>query len=217
MSNFKDQNKLNFVRHFVIPEALKVIESKIRIKSQGLIPPFDPLANHCDDSDGKKPSLEISTGYHTEHTAADYLLYVGVVEEKAIDFSAYASFCITGRRLGRDRCGTQLTPDSQSGRPLVGYVVLNEDKLAYDDGKYHTHVSTFVHEVLHALYFHPKAFRLFPPNKSGQPFLYEESDGRGYLQGDNIVRQARDHYGCDAIDRGTLPVNIPQARAALTA
>ena len=81
-------------------------------------------------------------------------------------------------------------------------MVFNEDQVSFSDGKYQMHISTFIHEVLHALYFHPKAFEHFPPNKNGKPFLYKHSDGIAYIQGDNIVREAKRHFGCETLDKG---------------
>lgn len=189
----------------MIPEALKIIYRKIKIKSDGFIPPFNPIKFHCDDSYKKKPSLKITTKYHEENTAADYLLYVGVVEDRFNDFFAYASFCVKGSFFWIYKKFMDhkiICSDSNTNRPLVGYIILNEDKVSYSDGRYQMHISTFIHEVLHALYFHPKAFKFYPPNSKNQPFLLEDKQGLGYLQGDNIVREAREHYNCKSLNKG---------------
>lgn len=99
LANFEDKNKENFVRHFVIPNGLKIIQNKIQIKSDGLIPPFNAIKNGCDDSVDKSPSMKITTKYHEEKTAADLILYVGGVHEKMNGFDAYASFCVQGDYL----------------------------------------------------------------------------------------------------------------------
>lgn len=108
-----------------------------------------------------------------------------------------------------------MTSDKKTHRPLVGYAIFNEASMAFDDGKLQVHVSTFVHEVLHALYFHPKAFEHFPVNSSGQKFLVEEPPGKGFLQGDALVREARRHFGCGLLERGKTPRPSPSNKQCL--
>ena len=55
--------------------------------------------------------------------------------------------------------------------------MFNEAFIEYIDGNYKSHVSTFVHEVLHALYFHPKLFKNFPNNSNGESFLFKDNNG----------------------------------------
>ena len=79
--------------------------------------------------------------------------------------------------------------------------------MSYDDGKHTSQISTFVHEILHVLYFPPKLFQDFLPNSEGKPFLYENDDKIGYIQGNNIVREAREHYDCFSINKGIFLLN----------
>lgn len=92
--------------------------------------------------------------------------------------------------------GPGLTADLKTGRPLVGYAVFNEHFVRYDDGDYQAQVATFVHEVAHALFFHPSLFRMFPKNRRGQSFLSEEVDDVFRLRGNNVLRMLRTHFGC---------------------
>lgn len=96
LSKFKDKQKENFFRELVVPQGLSEISGKIGIKPGGVIPPFDVFGQHCDDSENKEPSLEISTSFHESETDADYLLYLGVVDRPGAGWSAYASFCYKG-------------------------------------------------------------------------------------------------------------------------
>ena len=96
LKNFEDKKKESFIRNFVIPEGLRIIRSKIKLRSQKLIPKFDPWDHFCDDSQDKKPSLEIKTTFHEKDQFKDYLLYVGVVNDPDDQWVAYASFCQKG-------------------------------------------------------------------------------------------------------------------------
>jgi hypothetical protein len=85
---------------------------------------------------------------------------------------------------------------------LVGFAVFNEHFVKYDNGDYHGQIATFVHEVLHALYFHPTLFNVFPNNRRGQSFLFEDNNGNVKLRGNNILRFIKDHFNCPNIDGG---------------
>lgn len=85
----------------------------------------------------------------------------------------------------------------------MGYVIFNEDKVEYDDGKVEVQVATFVHELLHCLYFHPKLFDHFPDTRSGKPYMFEDENEDFKLRGDNILNHVRSHFDCDDIDGGT--------------
>jgi hypothetical protein len=87
---------------------------------------------------------------------------------------------------------------------LVGYAVFNEAFISYDNGDYQGQVATFVHEVLHALYFHPVLYRSFPKNRNGDSFLFRDAQGKFKIRGDNVLRYIRGHFGCDNIDGGNF-------------
>jgi hypothetical protein len=87
---------------------------------------------------------------------------------------------------------------------LVGFAVFNEAYIEYDNGDYKAQVATFVHEVMHALFFHNHLFTLFPQNSSNESFLFEDSDGKHKMRGDNILAQTRSHFNCSTIDGGIL-------------
>ena len=80
--------------------------------------------------------------------------------------------------------------------------MFNEAELHYDDGNFQSHVATFVHEVLHALYFHPGLFEQFPKNKAGESFMYDDSNGTSLLRGDSILEQIRGHFDCSTVNGG---------------
>ena len=93
----KDPKKRNFLQHFVIVEGIKIIQSKIYLEENSIIPAFDPKKNNCNDAEfNKKPTLEITSNFHKSITETDFLLYVGAVNEPKQKWIAYASYCILG-------------------------------------------------------------------------------------------------------------------------
>ena len=97
LSNFQDPRKANFMSKFIIPEGIKIIKQKIKIRSARVIPPFDPFGNNCNDTQRNgRANIDIRTDYHKKVTRADFLLYVGVVNDPNDNFLAYATFCVTG-------------------------------------------------------------------------------------------------------------------------
>ena len=85
---------------------------------------------------------------------------------------------------------------------MAGYAVFNEAYIEYDNGDYKAQVATFVHEVLHALYFHPALFEKFPKNSQGQSYLFQDSNGIHKMRGDTILSKIKSHYNCSTIDGG---------------
>ena len=80
--------------------------------------------------------------------------------------------------------------------------MFNEDYIKYDDGDVNAQIATFVHEVLHVLYFHKNSFENFPKNSAGESFMFKDSAGAWKLRGDEIMKQAKSHYGCSTLDGG---------------
>lgn len=98
LDKFSDPDKANFVRHLVIPEALKILKQVLSVKSNQVIPQFSPF-NKCDDVRGKKPpNISIRSNYHETRPQADFLLYYGVINDPAKGL-AYANSCILGNSL----------------------------------------------------------------------------------------------------------------------
>ena len=92
--------------------------------------------------------------------------------------------------------------DDTTNRPLVGFAMFNEPFVEYDNGDYVAQIATFVHEVLHALYFHPGLFELFPKNSSDESFLFKDSNGVFKLRGDTILKEVQSHFNCSTVDGG---------------
>lgn len=90
----------------------------------------------------------------------------------------------------------------------MGYAIFNEKFVSYDDGKADVQIATFVHEVLHGLFFHPKLFEYFPTNKFGQSFLFEDNESNFKLRGNNILNFLKEHFNCSLIDGGNFILNF---------
>ena len=81
---------------FVIPEGLKILKNKLKLRSAKVIPPFDPFFSGCNYITDYCPSLDITSDYHTKTTRGDFLLYVGVVDDYDQNYLAYGTFCVKG-------------------------------------------------------------------------------------------------------------------------
>lgn len=87
---------------------------------------------------------------------------------------------------------------------MVGYASFNEALISYDDGNPQAQIATFVHEVLHALWFHPGLWQRFPNNSAGESFLFKDTAANFYkLRGDSIMSQIKSHFDCSTTNGGT--------------
>jgi hypothetical protein len=98
------------------------------------------------------------------------------------------------------RVYNDLIADSETSRPIVGWTVVNEHFIDVGKGNMIADVATIVHEILHALFFHPYLFQKYPVNLDDQPFYIQESDVV-YLQGTSLVQVAREHFNCPSLQR----------------
>lgn len=83
---------------FVLPEAIRILESRLKVTSNSIIPAFNATQHGCDD-DG---NLTVDSKYASQSTSGDFLLLVGVINEQNSGTLAYATYCVLGRwlRLG---------------------------------------------------------------------------------------------------------------------
>lgn len=185
--------------NFVIPEGVRILKSKLRVNSNKIIPTFN--SHFCDD----KGTLSNSDSYASSTTQGDFLLFLGAVNKSDGSSVASASFCVLGIFLDYFYIPLLIKNiDSQTNRPLVGFAVFNEYYIKYDSGSFTSQVATFVHEVLHALFFHPKLFALFPKNSKNESFLFKDSKGVSKMRGDSILSQIKEHFNCSSIDGGYI-------------
>lgn len=98
-----------------------------------------------------------------------------------------------------------------TNRPVVGTTLVNEYYLDYQNKPVKKFISTFVHEVLHALFFLGDSFRKYPRNSKGETFMFQDTIFK--MRGDNILREVRDHFNCPSLTAGTTdPTSNAQSR-----
>ena len=88
--NFNDSLKRDFMVNFVIPEGIRILQSKLKVTSNQLIPAFN--SSYCDDSG----TLTNSTSYNSSTTNADFVLFLGAVNNPHEGYLAYATYCLLG-------------------------------------------------------------------------------------------------------------------------
>ena len=76
--------------NFIIPEGLRIVQSKLQVTSHKIIPTFD--SSWCEDA-GR---LTNSTSYSSNSTNADFILFMGAINDPNESFLAYSSFCLIG-------------------------------------------------------------------------------------------------------------------------
>jgi hypothetical protein len=79
------------MENFIIPESVKILESKLKAISNSIIPAFNISNAEC-DGDG---AIEVPSKYETETTQGDFLLFVGV-DKLNEDVEGFASACVVG-------------------------------------------------------------------------------------------------------------------------
>jgi hypothetical protein len=188
LEKFEDQDKKYFVTQFIVPEGLKVLQEIIKVKSTGVIPKFNSNASACSN----KNYLDIDPSYSSKSTYADFILFLGVKNLPDKGWLAYASFCAL---------------EQEQGRPVAGFIVFNEAKVSFEDGDYNAQVDTFMHEVLHTLFFHSFLFKSFPDNNNGESFLFQDSDTIWKMRGDTVLGLARQFFGCPSLNGVPLENN----------
>lgn len=90
---FTDPKKKDFMLNFVIPVAVKILESRMKVTSNSIIPAFNASSTGCDD-EGK---LTVDAKYATQTTQGDFLLLIGALNETNSGTLAYATYCVLGK------------------------------------------------------------------------------------------------------------------------
>jgi leishmanolysin len=104
--------------------------------------------------------------------------------------------------------------DQDTFRPVAGFIIFNEAKISYTDGNFGGQLDTFIHEALHTLYFHPLVFQNFPKNSQNESFLFKDTNSVWKIRGDNILREARNYFGCETMNGVPLENNGGATSAA---
>jgi hypothetical protein len=61
-------------------------------------------------------------------------------------------------------------------------------------------INLVVHELLHIIGINIKSFSVYPSD-DGRGIVRQDSSGRTYLIGKNVLQEARDHFNCSSIDK----------------
>ena len=77
--------------NFIIPEGLRILQSKLQVTSNKLIPTFN--SSWCEDSG----TLTNNSSYASKTTNSDFILFVGAINDPNESFVAYSSFCLLGK------------------------------------------------------------------------------------------------------------------------
>jgi hypothetical protein len=78
--------------------------------------------------------------------------------------------------------------------------VINEHYINLQKNNLQADISTVVHEILHALYFHPNLFKIYPKNYLNENFYYQENS-QIYLRGANLIKTAKKHFDCPTLSK----------------
>jgi hypothetical protein len=76
--------------NFVIPEGIRILQSKLKVTSNQLIPAFN--SSYCNDGG----TLTNSATYNSSTTNADFVLFLGAVDNSNEGYLAYATYCLLG-------------------------------------------------------------------------------------------------------------------------
>lgn len=87
-TGFKDPKKKEFMEKVVVPEGIKILQSRFKVKKGGEIPPFNPTESYCND-DGK---FTIDNSPYTNPTQGDFILFLSILSDNS-DTLAYATSC----------------------------------------------------------------------------------------------------------------------------
>ena len=85
-----DSLKKDFMMNFVIPAGIAILQSKLQVTSNRIVPTFN--SNWCNDNG----TLSNSTTYGSNTTEGDFVLFMGAVNSPSESYLAYATYCLTG-------------------------------------------------------------------------------------------------------------------------
>lgn len=93
LSNISNSKRRDYLIDFVLPESIRLLSSKLQIRSNGKLGKFyNGELNYCDDDN----KMTIPNSYYTksEHDA-DFILFAGSFNSNTGTI-AYATFCVLG-------------------------------------------------------------------------------------------------------------------------
>ena len=96
LQSISNSKRRDYLINFVLPESVRLLSSKLQIRSTGKLGKFrDGELNYCDDSN----KMTIPSSYYTNDSHdADFILFAGSFNSTAGTI-AYATFCVLGNFL----------------------------------------------------------------------------------------------------------------------
>ena len=76
---------------------------------------------------------------------------------------------------------------------------MNPSRIRIASGNHRSHINLIVHEIFHIMGVNFNCFKMYP-SSDGKGIIRKNTDGRFFLVSENVVKEARDHFGCDSID-----------------
>ena len=81
--------------NFVIPEGIKILQSKLSVNSNQIIPSFDVTGKLCN----RLNLITFDESYKTNITNGDFLLFLGVINQPDAAYAALSVFCFVGNKF----------------------------------------------------------------------------------------------------------------------
>lgn len=71
--DFTDKDKFDYIKHAVVPNAVRKVQSRLQIHSPGFLPKFDDKVDEC----AKNGGIKVPPSFKEENVNADFVLFVG--------------------------------------------------------------------------------------------------------------------------------------------
>jgi hypothetical protein len=95
LDKISDPDKKNYFKHYIMEHGLKIIQSKIKVWSEGYIPPFDNSGCEAPSRFGP-PEINIRSNFHETGVEGDFILYIGIINDDS-NTLAFADVCAIGK------------------------------------------------------------------------------------------------------------------------
>lgn len=176
-SNLKNltEEEIIFLRVFIMPRALENIASLIRVKYRNNLFLKKSKIKNCNDEFVTVPDY-----YYNRDLEVDLLVFVNSVQ-LGEDTFAMTSSCVSSEDLGR----------TIAANLIYNNIFLDLNKQGIEDA-----VETVQHEMIHAFVFDSAMFKRLPKNSEGLPSTFIDENGRRFLAGDEILKQAQEYFQC---------------------
>lgn len=173
----RDPIKVGIFKSIILPNAINKLSKTIRpIQRQKIQVTFNDMVSLCTDE-----YITISNFYANGYPDVDYLMFVNFSQFDP-EVSGAANSCIFSTSLRRS---------------VVGTFLFNSTYLDKLSSTFEVAIETTIHEFFHSIFFDIETFKVYPPNRMGQPILFYDSAGVPRIRSDNFLNFARSHFNCN--------------------